>query len=73
MKPIRVIALIVCILGIAMFVIGACTGTITGYRGANGQYYSDPDAVGSRDWMCMPGFLMAVGGGFVAKVTKEDK
>lgn len=71
MNKIARIALIICIIGIIVFVIGATTGTITGYQGADGKYYSYPDAVGSNEWMCMPGFLMAIGGGFVYKSTKN--
>ena len=69
MKNIRTVALVVCVIGIAIFLIGATTGTITGYQGANGQYYSDVSAVGSNEWMCMPGFLMAAGGGFILWIT----
>ena len=68
----RKIAIIVCIIGVIMFVIGACTGTITGYQGADGLYYSDPRAVGSNEWMCMPGFILAVVGGIIAKVAKDS-
>lgn len=66
------IALIVCIIGVVMFVIGACTGTVTGYQGANGLYYSNPNSVGSNEWMCMPGFIMAAVGGFVLWVIKKQ-
>ena len=68
----RKIATIVCIIGIIMFIIGACTGTVTGYQGANGLYYSDPRSVGSNEWMCMPGFILAAAGGFVVWVTKNS-
>lgn len=65
-KIIKTIAAAVCIVGVIMFFVGSTTGTVTGYKGANGQYYSYPDSVGSRDWMIMPGFFMGLGGGFVA-------
>ena len=71
MKKIRMIALIVCIIGVIVFGVGATTGTITGYQGANGLYYSDVNAVGSNEWMCMPGFLMAAAGGFILWITQE--
>lgn len=70
-KIVHILSLVILVAGIAMFVIGATTGTITGYQGADGQYYSDPDAVGSNEWMCMPGFIMAVIGGFTYKVSKK--
>lgn len=69
---IRCIAIIACITGVIMFIIGACTGTITGYKGADGLYYSDPRSVGSNEWLCMPGLILAVVGGFVAWVTKKS-
>ena len=71
MKNLKVIALIVCIVGIALFVIGATTGTITGYQGANGLFYSDPGAVSSNEWMCMPGLIMAIIGGIMCKLTRD--
>ena len=44
MNNVAKVALIICIIGIIMFVIGSTTGTITGYQGADGQYYSNPGA-----------------------------
>ena len=71
MKKTPLIALIVCILGIVIFVYGSTTGTIVGYQGADGLYYSSPDAVGSNEWMCTPAFILAAVGGFVYWLTKD--
>lgn len=70
MNNVARIALIICIIGVILFVIGSTTGTITGYQGADGKYYSNPDATGSNEWMCMPGFVLAGVGGFVYLVSK---
>ena len=72
-RIIRFIAGLLCIIGVIMFVVGASTGTVTGYKGADGQYYRDPDSVGSRDWMIMPGFFMGAGGGVVYFITSLSK
>ena len=64
-KGVCVVALIVAVIGIAMFISGACFGTIEGYKGADGKYYSNPDAKGSLEWMCTPGLIMGVVGGIV--------
>ena len=63
---------ILIIIGIIIFIIGACTGTITGYQGANGLYYYDPGAVGSREWMCTPAFIMVVIGVIINKASKKQ-
>ena len=73
MNKIATIALTICIIGILIFVLGSTTGTISGYQGADGKYYSDYGAKGSNEWMCTPGFLMALGGGYVYKVTKDKE
>lgn len=70
-NTIRTIGILVCVIGIIVFVIGASTGSVTGYRGANGLYYSDPGATSSNEWMCIPGLIMAVGGGLTAKIFKS--
>ena len=64
---------VVIIIGIIIFIIGAATGTITGYQGANGQYYSNPDAVGSREWMCVPALIMIGVGVVINKAGKNSK
>ena len=61
------------ILGVIIFLIGSATGTITGYQGADGQYYSNPDAVGSREWMCGPALCMVVVGYVLNRVGKDKK
>ncbi len=70
-------AAVICVTGVLMFFIGAATGTVTGYRGADGRYYSYPGSTGSRDWMITPGLLMAVGGGIgygaISLLTDEKK
>ena len=68
-----VIFLIIMIIGIVLFVIGATTGTITGYQGADGKYYSDVDAVGSNDYLMLPGFIVAIIGGIGFRWTKPGK
>ncbi len=60
------------IIGIILFVIGSVTGTITGYQGANGLFYADPGAVGSREWMCLPALIMVVIGIIINKKQKKD-
>lgn len=72
MNNVAKVALIICIIGVIIFVIGSTTGTITGYQGADGQYYSNPGATSSNEWMCTPGVLLAVGGGFVYWVSKKS-
>lgn len=72
MNNVAKVALIICIIGVIMFIIGSTTGTVTGYQGADGQYYSNPGATSSNEWMCMPGFLLAGGGGFVYWVSKKS-
>ena len=59
-KVILALGIIVLCVGIIMFVVGATTGTISGYKGADGQYYCDPGAVGSNEWMCAPGIVIAL-------------
>lgn len=61
---------ILLVTGIILFVIGATTGTISGYQGANGLYYANPGAVGSNEWMEMPGLIMAVIGFVLRKIGK---
>ena len=73
-KVIMVLGIIALVIGVIMFVVGATTGTITGYQGADGQYYSDPGASGSNEWMCTPGFVIALlgaGVGFVGYCMKD--
>ncbi len=66
------IGTILIIIGVIIFIIGACTGTITGYQGADGLYYSDPGAVGSREWMCAPALIMVVVGVIINKASKKQ-
>lgn len=73
MSKVRVMALIVLILAIIFFIIGSTTGTIEGYQGADGQYYSNPGAVGSNEWMCMPSFIVGAIAAVVLWITKENK
>jgi len=63
---------ILIIIGVIIFIVGASTGTITGYQAANGLYYSDPGAVGSREWMCYPALIMVVVGVIINKAQKKQ-
>ena len=72
-KAIGIIGLIIAIIGVILFVGGACGGTITGYKGADGKYYSDLGAKGSLDFLCVPGIIMAIIGGIVFFVWKNNK
>ena len=66
----KTIAIILLIVGIIMFLIGATTGTVSGYQGANGLYYST--SAGSNEWMCLPGFIIAAIGGVILWATKKS-
>lgn len=73
-KVMLALGIIGLIIGVFMFIVGSTTGTITGYQGANGQYYSNPGATGSNEWMCTPGFIIALlgaGVGFVGLLVKD--
>lgn len=70
-KILRYIALICLMLGILMFFIGATTGTVTGYKDANGKYYSNPGSRGSNEGLCIPGLLIAAADGFVLFWTPD--
>ena len=61
---------ILLIAGIILFVVSATTGTISGYQGANGLYYANPGAVGSNEWMEIPGLIMAAIGFILRKIDK---
>lgn len=61
---------ILLVAGIILFVIGATTGTISGYQGANGLYYANPGAIGSNEWMEIPGLIMAAIGFVLRKIGK---
>ncbi len=65
------IALAVCIVGIVIFIYGATTGTVTGYKGANGLYYTNPGTKSTHDWMCVPGLIIAVIGGISVYVISK--
>ncbi len=69
------IGLIVLIAGILMFTIYECTTTVTGYKGANGQYYSDPSIpeTGPFLWMSPVGVICMIVGGFMFLLNKKDK
>lgn len=66
----RIVGAGMCLIGVVMFILAATTGTITGYQGIDGTYYSDPSAVGSNDWMGTPGFLLAILGFFIYAKSK---
>ena len=65
------IGTILIIVGVIFCIIGACTGTITGYQGSNGLYYSDLGAVGSNEWMCMPALIAVIVGIIINKAQKK--
>lgn len=70
----KTIGIVLIVVGIVFFIIGSATGTITGYQGANGLYYSNANAVGSNEWMCMPAFIIAIVGVVLyAKGKKKEK